>query len=113
MQAYIRASQAQGCVVNSSLVVAGTMGIIKKTNPALLETNAELLSKNWAKSIRFRMGYVKHRGTTTAKIHPGNFDDLRETFLEQIRSTVKFEDIPLDLIFNWDQTGLNYVPVSN
>ena len=24
-----------------------------------------------------------------------------------------FEDIPLDLIFNWDQTGLNYVPVFN
>ena len=26
---------------------------------------------------------------------------------------VIFEDIPLDLIFNWDQTGLNYVPVSS
>ena len=56
---------------------------------------------------------MKRRGTTTAKINPDNFENLRETFLEQIRSTVLFEDIPLDLIFNWDQTGLNYVPVSN
>ena len=56
---------------------------------------------------------MKHRGTTTAKINPDNFENLWETFLEQIRSTVLFEDIPLDLIFNWDQTGLNYVPVSN
>ena len=30
VQAYIRASRAQGCVVNSSLVIAGAMGIIKK-----------------------------------------------------------------------------------
>ena len=38
---------------------------------------------------------------------------MKEAFLEQIRSMVIFEDIPLDLIFNWDQTGLNYVPVSS
>ena len=85
----------------------------KKTNPAFLENNAELLSKSWAKSILFRMGYVKHRGNTTAKIIPDNFETLQESFLEQIRSTVKFQDIPLDLIFNWDKTGLNYIPVSN
>ena len=89
------------------------MGIIRKTNPALLENNPELLSKSWAKSVLIRMGYVKRRGTITAKINPDNFENLRETFLEQIRSTVLFEDIPLDLIFNWDQTGLNYVPVCN
>ena len=89
------------------------MGIIKETNPALLENNTELLSKSWAKSILYRMGYVKRRETTTPKINPDNFENLWETFLEQIRSTVKFEDIPLDLIFNWDQTGLNYVPVFN
>ena len=73
VQAYIRASQARGCVVKSSLAIAGTMGILKKTIPALLENNFELLSKSWMKSILFRMGYVKHRGTTTAKINPCNF----------------------------------------
>ena len=87
---------------------------IKKTNPAFLEDNAKLLNKSWTKRILFRMGYVKHRENTTAKIISDNFDEsLRETYLEKIRSTVKFEDIPLGLIFNWDQTGLNYVPVSN
>ena len=33
--------------------------------------------------------------------------------MEEIQSVVEFEDVPLDLIFNWDQTGLNYVAVSN
>ena len=58
------------------------MGIIQKTNPVLLENNAELLSKSRAKSIVFRMGYVKRRGTTTAKINPDNLDNLWDTFLE-------------------------------
>ena len=89
------------------------MGIIKKTNPVLLENNFELLSKSWVKSILFGMGYVKRKGTTTSKINPCNLENLREAFLEQIWSTLKFEDIPLDLIFNWDQTGMNYLPVSN
>ena len=29
-----------------------------------------------------------------------------------MKTTAEFENIPLDLIFNWDQSGLNYVPVS-
>ena len=108
LQAYIRASRAQGFVVKSFLVTAGAMGIANKTNPSgppLLENNAEILNKSWVKSILFRMGYVKHRGTTTAKINPDNFQSLQETILEQIQIIIKFEDIPLHLIFNWDQTG--------
>ena len=30
-----------------------------------------------------------------------------------MQSIAEFEDVPSDLIFSWDQTGLNYVPVSN
>ena len=30
-----------------------------------------------------------------------------------MQSIVEFEDVPWDLIFSWDQTGLNNVPVSN
>jgi len=52
------------------------------------------------------MGYVKCRRTTTPKINP-------ENFLEEIRSVVEVEDVLLDLIFNWDQTGLDDVPVAN
>ena len=69
VQAYVKASRSQGCIINTSLVIAGAMGIIKKTNPGLLENNPELLSKSWAKSVLIRMGYVKRRGTTTAKIN--------------------------------------------
>ena len=30
-----------------------------------------------------------------------------------IKAIVTLEDIPLDLIINWDQTGMHYVPVSS
>jgi len=75
-------------VVNASLIIAGGMGIVRKTNPGLLKNNLchdkKILTKNWAKSLLSRMGYVKSRGTTTAKINLKNFDNLRENFLEEI-----------------------------
>ena len=30
-----------------------------------------------------------------------------------IKALVDLEDIPHELILNWDQTAINYVPVSN
>ena len=64
VKAYVRASRAKGCVVNASLVIAGGIGIVKKSNPDLLKDdfrrdNKEFLSKSWAKSLLGRMGYVK------------------------------------------------------
>ena len=32
--------------------------------------------------------------------------------MEKIKTTVEFENILLDLAFNWDQTGLNSVPTA-
>ena len=64
------------------------MGIMENTNPTLLENNAELLSKRWAKSIFFRMGYEKCRGTTTAKINADDFEILQETSLEQVKTSL-------------------------
>ena len=114
VQAYIRNARDRGCPVTSSVVIAAARGVVKKTNRSLLEDNGGPLSinKSWAKSFLSRMGYVKRKGTTTFKVTPDNFEALKNTFLEQIKTTVEFENIPLDLIFNWDQTGLNFVPVS-
>ena len=37
---------------------------------------------------------------------------MKSQFLFDIRTIVEMEDIPEDLVINWDHTGLNYVPVS-
>ena len=60
------------------------------------------------------MGYVKRRGTTSkSKNLVENFDDLKASFLEQVSTTVVMDEIPPEMILNWDQTGLNLIPSSS
>ena len=71
------------------------------------------ISKEWAKMLLRRMGLVKRQGTTKAKVNPLDFEILKKQYLADIRTKVYMEDIPADLIINWDHTGLKYIPVSN
>ena len=41
------------------------------------------------------------------------FQQCKSTFLRQVGSFAKVHAIPADLVFNWDQTGINVVPSSN
>ena len=59
------------------------------------------------------MNLVKRKGTTAVKVFPSNFEKLKKQFLSDVCSTVVMEEIPEELIINWDQIGLKYVPVSN
>ena len=59
------------------------------------------------------MGLVKHQATTKAKVTPSNFEKVRQQYLADIPSFVFTEEIPDDLIINWDQTGVKYSPVLN
>ena len=61
-----------------------------------------------------RMGFVKRRGTTSkSKNTVEHFDELKATFIDQVKTTLMIEEIPPELNFNWDQTGLNIVPSSS
>ena len=42
---------------------------------------------------------------------PSEFEQLKIQFLADIRTIVIMEDIPAELVINWDQAGLKYVPV--
>ena len=50
----------------------------------------------------FRESQPHQKGNT-------NFSALQRSFLDDIVTTVKMEDIPPELIFNWDQTGIKLV----
>ena len=39
-----------------------------------------------------------------------NFDDIKDQFLLDIKCVVSFEEIPAQLVINWDQTGIHYAP---
>ena len=36
-----------------------------------------------------RMGYTKHRGSSTAKVLPSNFEEMKELYLIDIMSVVE------------------------
>ena len=59
------------------------------------------------------MGFSKRRANSKAKIFPDNFDHNREQYLIDIKSVVIMEEIPHELIINWDQTPLKIAPSSN
>ena len=58
------------------------------------------------------MHFVKQRATTKQVTRCENFDSLKEQYLIDIEAVAETESIPDSLIINWDQTGINYVPVS-
>ena len=52
------------------------------------------------------MGFVKWRASTKAKIDIDDFEAVKEKFLFDVKVAVEMEEIPHDLIINWDQTGV-------
>lgn len=70
------------------------------------------LTKAWAKFFLSRMNFVKRKGTTKAQVVPSDFQSFRLQFVQDVKGVVTMEDIPSQLIINWDQTGIHYVPMS-
>ena len=42
-----------------------------------------------------------------------NFEEVKAQFLFDIKVLVEMNEIPFDLIINWDQTDIHYVPVGS
>ena len=49
---------------------------------------------------------------TKAKPAILNFEEIKHQYLIDIKAMVEMAEIPNDLIINWDQTAIKYVPVS-
>ena len=114
VQAYLISLCEAGGVVNTSIAIAAAMGIVRRHDSNLLAVNGGhiILTKYWAQYLLQRMGYVKRKASSKAKITVENLASLKEQYLLDIRG-VDMEEIPKDLILNWDQTAVHYVPVSN
>ena len=40
------------------------------------------------------------------------FDEVKKLFHQDIRNVIIMDEVPAELVINWDQTGQNYVSVS-
>ena len=112
---YIRMLRLSGGVVNARLVVAAARGLIIAINRSLIaDYGGHLIpDKTWAKSLLRRMGFVKRKATTSARVAVQDFEAIKEGFLERVVTVVKTNFIPQALIINLDETGLKLVPVSS
>ena len=114
MQCYVRATRSTGGTITTTVVLAAGEAIVRTHNEKILhdEGGPIKLTRHWAKSLLDRMCFVKRKATTSAKVDPSCFDDLKEQYLLDIKAVVEMEKAPPELVLNWDHTGINIVPGS-
>ena len=112
VQDYVHALRIVGGVVNTDIVIAATKGIITAKEPSLLSDHGGHveITKPWVKLLFSRMGYVKRKGSNAGKVNVEHFKEIQEEFLADIMAEVLMNEVHPDLIFNWDQTPVHYVP---
>lgn len=115
VQQYLRGVREAGGVVSAKIAMAAARGILLSCNrsrPAEFGGDVEL-NRQWAYSLLKRMKFVKRKATTAKSKHStADFTRLKQQFLADVVTTVEMEEIPAELILNWDQTGIKIVPSS-
>ena len=102
-------------MVNTAIAIGCTEGIIRNKDSNLLAANGGhiVLTKSWSKHLLERMGYVKRRASSKAKVNIDNFEAVKNQFLFDVQAVVEMKEIPHDLIINWVKTGIHYIPVGS
>ncbi|CAH1257592.1 POGZ [Branchiostoma lanceolatum] len=115
MQKFARSTRQGGGVVNRPMIMAAAKGLLmRRDRSVLVEYGGHIeITKAWANSLLLRMNFVKRKGTKAARKLPADFEGTRDEFLARIKETVTEFGIPDDMIINWDQTGVNIVPVGD
>ena len=115
VQLYLRKVREGGGAVSARIAIAAARGILRKCNRSLLAENGGpiQLNRHWAHSLLKRMKFVQRKATTSmSKLTMTNFEEQKRGFLSEVAATVEMEEIPGELVLNWDQTGIRLVPSS-
>lgn len=115
LQLYLKKVRQQGGIITASVAVAAARGIVMTVDRRqLAEFGGHIkLSREWAYHLLDRMKFVKRKATTAkSKLAVENFEAVKDDFLDDVVAVASMEDIPPELILNWDQTGIHLVPAS-
>ena len=80
LQMYITTLRGAGCIINLAILIGAAEGIVKKHESNLLATNGGHI-EGWAKGFLNRMGFVKGRASTKAKVNPSDFESYKQQFV--------------------------------
>ena len=113
VQEYVKDLRKRGLPINTSLVVAAGEGIVmnKYAGSDGAEGSMFSLTTDWAKSLLGRMGYVMRKACSKSKVDVAQFEVLKGKYLLEIQNIVCMDSVPPELVINFDQTALNYVPI--
>jgi len=102
-------------LIRTSLTIAIGTGIAMRDSKfASIHCNNDFeLSKDWAKYLMQRMDLVKRRESTKAKVGVADFEKIKKGFLLDVHNVMEMDKILPDLVINFDQTAVHYVPVDN
>ena len=111
----IVAMRERGTPIGSSTVIGIGRGILLKHDKSSLHEfgGPITLNKDWAVGVLRRMQFMKRRANSKSKVLPTDFEEIKQQFLLDIKSLVVLEDIPKELLINWDQTAMKIVPSSS
>ena len=112
---YVFAIRENGGVITTAITLAAATAIVRQADRNFLAENGGpiMLTNNWAKSLLYHINFVRRRGSTTAKISVQNFNEIKEQFFIDLKTVVVMEDIPPEMMFNWDHTAISIVPGSS
>ena len=102
-----------GGVISARIAMAAASGIVLTCDRSMLvEFGGYVeLNRHWAYSLLHQMNFVQRKATTAkSKYAIADFDCVKR---ESVVATVEMEEIPPELILNWDQTGIRIVPSNN
>ena len=106
---YLKKVREGGGVVSARIAMAAARGIVLTCDRSMLvEFGGHVeLNRPWAYSLLHRMNFVQRKVTTAkSKYAISDFDCVKREFLEDVVATVEIEEIPPELILNWNQTGI-------
>ena len=103
VRSYLSAARHRGCVFSRSITIATIKELIKQ-NPQF-NLNHVVFGNSWAKSLFFRMGYVRRAKTTSQVQIPKVVQKEAELiFQHKFAKIVEAHQIPNCMILNLDQT---------
>ena len=114
LQERIVAMRERGTPIGSSTVIGIGKGILMRYEKQDQESKEPsiTLNKDWAIGVLRRMNFTKRRANSKSKVLPSNFSEIKEQFLLDVKAIVVMEEIPKELLINWDQTAMKIVPTS-
>ena len=115
LQLCLKKIRDQGGIVTASVAVAAARGIVMAVDrQQLAEFGGHIkLSREWAYHLLLRMKFVRRKATTAKSKHtPEDFAAVKQAFLNDVLAVATMEDVPPELVLNWDQTGIHLVPAS-